>query len=108
VRWPLYGHSKYSTYSREKEMPMRDRPATKISRRLRERSALPDPKERRALRESAGLSANDLAVALGVTAPTVLRWELGDRTPRGGNLTNYLAVLEALRSETGSPAGGGR
>jgi transcriptional regulator with XRE-family HTH domain len=51
---------------------------------------------RRALRESAGLSAAELATEIGVTRQAVANWERGLRTPRGKNLVDYVSVLEQL------------
>ena len=82
----------------------RDRVALEVSRRIHERWALPPPTERRTLRELAGLSAQDLAVVLGVNASTVLRWETGERMPKGRNLTDYLRVLATMRRQVRAPA----
>jgi transcriptional regulator with XRE-family HTH domain len=74
-----------------------DRVADEIKRLMREKNALPPPAERRALRERAGLSLRDVASAMGVTGPAVIRWESGQRMPRGRNLPDYLRVLDTLR-----------
>jgi DNA-binding transcriptional regulator YiaG len=60
------------------------------------RRRLPDPAIRRLLREQAGLSQDELAEALGVSRPTVTRWELGQRTPRGDLAERYAAALDLL------------
>jgi DNA-binding transcriptional regulator YiaG len=88
-------------------MAERDRVTDEVSRRIRERRSLPSPAERRSLRERAGLSAQDLAGALRVTVSTVLRWETGERRPRGRNLIDYLRVLDTLRRHVrGGPVRG--
>ena len=60
------------------------------------RRRLPDPAIRRLLRERAGLSQRELAEALGVSRPTVTRWELGQRVPQGDLAERYAAALERL------------
>ncbi len=67
--------------------------------RGRTRRRLPDPAIRRLLRERAGLTQQELADALDVARPTLTRWELSSRTPRGELLVRYLDVLDRLASE---------
>ncbi len=55
------------------------------------------PDDRRAIRERAGVSQHDVANDLGVTRPTVTRWEVGRRTPRGEMAVEYGRLLERLR-----------
>lgn len=62
--------------------------------------ALPPPAERRAVRERAGCSQDDVAAALHVTRAAVSRWENGERVPRGELLVSYVRVLDALRKAT--------
>jgi DNA-binding transcriptional regulator YiaG len=65
--------------------------------------ALPDFRVRRALRVAAGLRQDELAAVLGVTRPSVSRWESGTREPRGELRRRYADVLkrlDALRSES--------
>lgn len=57
------------------------------------------PEERRALREAAGLSQDDIAREIGTTRAAVSRWESGDRFPRGAHLFAYAEILRALRKE---------
>ncbi|WP_328757491.1 helix-turn-helix transcriptional regulator [Streptomyces sp. NBC_00271] len=71
--------------------------AEKIRSRLRVRLELPQPDERRALREAAGLTQEDIAEALGVTRAAVGHWETGARSPRGRLLTEYVDVIRVLR-----------
>jgi DNA-binding transcriptional regulator YiaG len=58
---------------------------------------LPPPATCRALRESAGLSTEQLARILGVTRQAVSNWETGNRVPRGPQLAAYLEALTAMR-----------
>jgi DNA-binding transcriptional regulator YiaG len=58
---------------------------------------LPAPPIRRALRQSAGLSQQDVADAVGATREAVSRWESGDRRPRGRLLICYVELLKVLR-----------
>jgi DNA-binding transcriptional regulator YiaG len=50
----------------------------------------------RAIRESAGLSMAEVGEAVGVHRSTVLRWEAGERQPRGVPAIRYLELLEGL------------
>jgi DNA-binding XRE family transcriptional regulator len=70
---------------------------------------LPAVPERRRLRETAGLTQDELAHLLGVDRSSVSRWETGARTPRRGLATAYAVVLVRLaaftsRYENGSGA----
>lgn len=56
------------------------------------------PDEIKALRVSLGLSQHDFAVRIGTTAPTIFRWEKGQRHPKG----LYAKVLNDLARETES------
>jgi transcriptional regulator with XRE-family HTH domain len=67
--------------------------------RSRLRRDLPPPSIRRLLRERAGLSQEAIANVLGVTRPTVTRWELGARTPRNAALVRYSELLDRLAAE---------
>ncbi|MDH6141008.1 transcriptional regulator with XRE-family HTH domain [Kitasatospora sp. GP30] len=72
--------------------------AEQIRARLRVRNGLPNPDERRRIREAAGLSRRELADAIGVTRQAVGHWETGARqTPRGQLLDRYVAALRALQ-----------
>jgi DNA-binding transcriptional regulator YiaG len=63
--------------------------------RARTRHRLPAPSTRRALRERAGLSQQDIATALKVTREAVAMWEAGKRSPRRPALLEaYLYILE--------------
>lgn len=69
-----------------------------LTRRARERRQLPPPAERRAIRDAAGCSLDELADVLNVTREGVRLWETGQREPRRTNLTSYLEALRALKS----------
>ncbi|RSS51760.1 helix-turn-helix domain-containing protein [Streptomyces sp. WAC07061] len=79
-------------------------PAARVSRRLR--SDLPEPGERRRLREQWGLSTRQVAVAFGVTPATVRSWERGRSTPRGGRKEAYQQFLAGLAQHGGMPRPG--
>ncbi|WP_229336877.1 helix-turn-helix domain-containing protein [Streptomyces flavotricini] len=57
---------------------------------------LPSPKERRSLREAAGLTYEAIATAVGVRANTVRSWESGRTHPRGRKLDAYAALLGSV------------
>ncbi|MFF0213949.1 helix-turn-helix domain-containing protein [Streptomyces vinaceus] len=64
-----------------------------------EEPRLPSPKERRRLREAAGLSYEAVATAVGVRANTVRSWEAARTSPRGRKREAYAAFLRSLASE---------
>jgi DNA-binding transcriptional regulator YiaG len=66
---------------------------------LKRRGTLPDPATARTIREEARASQAELAAVLGVTRPTVSRWEAGSRRPRGRDLDAYIELLAALDEE---------
>ncbi|GAA3377777.1 helix-turn-helix domain-containing protein [Streptomyces racemochromogenes] len=57
---------------------------------------LPSPKERRWLRESGGLTYEEVAAEVGVTATTVRSWECGRTEPRGRTREAYAGLLDRL------------
>ncbi|MFJ3907217.1 helix-turn-helix domain-containing protein [Streptomyces vinaceus] len=63
-----------------------------------EEPRLPSPKERRRLREAAGLSYEAVATAVGVRANTVRSWESARTNPRGRKREAYAAFLRSLAS----------
>ena len=78
--------------------------STEAIERLLEQSGhrrqLPEPWERRDLRERALVSQHALAAALGVEPSTVCRWERGTRQPRPGpTLSAYLEFLTRVAAE---------
>ena len=60
---------------------------------------MPTPFLRRLLREAAGIHQRELALAAGVTAATISRWESGTREPRGEAAAKYAMLLERLCAE---------
>jgi DNA-binding XRE family transcriptional regulator len=58
---------------------------------------LPKPPVRREIRK--GLTQDGMARVLGVTRITVLRWEAGQRSPRGKLAARYVDLLDRLRAE---------
>ncbi|MEE1755439.1 telomere-associated protein Tap [Streptomyces sp. SP18CS02] len=58
--------------------------------------ALPDPDERRRLREAAGLSQDQIAKALAVRRETVTGWESGRTEPRPPKRAAYARLLAGL------------
>lgn len=61
------------------------------------RSRAYTPALARAVRQAARVTQAQLADAVGVTEPTVWRWEHGHRWPRGVLRDRYFAALDALR-----------
>lgn len=59
------------------------------------RVSLPSPPERKAIRERAGLTQDQIARALATHAAVVSRWELG-ATPRGERCVIYARLLARL------------
>ncbi len=60
------------------------------------RRGLRTPQERRRLRQSAELSAIELATILGVSRQTIGNWETGRREPRADEALNYVKALDTL------------
>lgn len=52
--------------------------------------------EARSRRTNAGLSLGEVAEAIGVSPSTVLRWERGERAPRGEAAVRYGQLLKQL------------
>lgn len=51
----------------------------------------------RSVRLAAGLSLGDVSRAVGAGKPTILRWETGERTPRGDEAAfRYWSLLRGL------------
>lgn len=57
---------------------------------------LPSPQERRAIREQAGWSQDQLAEMVGCARSAITQWENGTRTPEGELLHRYLEALAKL------------
>jgi transcriptional regulator with XRE-family HTH domain len=73
----------------------------KVTERVKARidlhASLPEPAERRALREAAGLTQQELAVAVGVDRTAIAHWESGRRNPDGKRLDAYVEALRVLK-----------
>ena len=68
-------------------------------------SNMPAPEKARLIREAAGVTQTQLAESLGVHRMTILRWESGERRPRGLYLAAYsLALREMREGVLGIPA----
>jgi len=73
-------------------------PAVKsLLSQVQARKSLPSVPVRKAIRVAAGASVAAVAAACGVYEMTVIRWETGERTPRGENLERYVEVLRLLQ-----------
>ncbi|MEV6653640.1 helix-turn-helix domain-containing protein [Streptomyces sp. NPDC051219] len=66
--------------------------------------ALPDPDERRRLREAAGLSQEQVARALSVRRETVTGWESGRTDPRPPKRAAYARLLDGLAARHPAPS----
>ncbi|MFB7358999.1 helix-turn-helix domain-containing protein [Streptomyces gardneri] len=66
---------------------------------------LPEPDERRRLREQWGLSTRQVATAFGVTPATVRSWEQGRSAPQGGRKEAYRRFLGRSGAAEGTGAG---
>ncbi|MFB7517289.1 helix-turn-helix domain-containing protein [Streptomyces sp. NPDC056144] len=85
--------------------------AVPAARRARRRpGGLPEPGERRRLREQWGLSTRQVAAAFGVAPATVRSWERGRSAPRGSRREAYRRFLAGLaqHGELTGPAAGPR
>jgi transcriptional regulator with XRE-family HTH domain len=67
--------------------------------RARRRREAPDPEWARMLRQRAGVTQQEVADLLGVTAPEVSRWENGQRRPGGTVRDRYEQLLGRLARE---------
>jgi DNA-binding transcriptional regulator YiaG len=71
-----------------------------LAEEVRSRPKLPDPAVRQAIRRKADVPQDRMARELGVHRVTFLRWEHGDRTPRGAHLEAYSRLLRELDEAT--------
>lgn len=59
-------------------------------------AGIPAPDEARAIRERAGWTRQRMAVELGTSESTLVRWEVGGCSPSGRNAIAYLRLLNRL------------
>ena len=59
-------------------------------------ATLPDPRQRRAIRLRIGYEQREIAARLGVSRPTITRWEAGTVEPRGPARLAYAELLRSL------------
>lgn len=64
--------------------------------RLAQVRALASSGAARSVRLAAGLSLGEVARTLGVSPSTILRWETGERSPRGELALRYTDLLDRL------------
>jgi transcriptional regulator with XRE-family HTH domain len=81
---------------------MRGTPGDKVREHLRILRDLPDPAERRRLREAAGMSQQALADCVGVSRAALSTWERGTREPATDALYAYVEALNAIRGALNS------
>lgn len=79
-------------------VPVIDDQLIALLQRAEQRHSLPSPRVRRLIRERAHASQQELASVIGVTGPTIARWESGTRNPSGDRLRRYVQVLSALQA----------
>jgi AcrR family transcriptional regulator len=69
---------------------------------------MPEPAERRALREAAGVPLAQIAAACGVSVPTIYRAEAGTHKMRSTIAAlRYERILEEMRERIGTRLAGG-
>ena len=76
-------------------------PPIGVVEQVRIRRTAPPPALAKAIRQAAGLSQDALAKELGVSRITVLRWESGERKPRGAAAVRYARLLAELKAVVG-------
>ncbi|WP_432004236.1 helix-turn-helix domain-containing protein [Streptomyces sioyaensis] len=67
-------------------------------------AAMPEPAERRRLRDAAGLKVAQVAAAVGVSRQTITNWEEGSSEPQPPGRIKYLRLLEGLARIHPTPA----
>jgi DNA-binding transcriptional regulator YiaG len=70
--------------------------------RAAKQAKLPPARSRKRIRETAGVSARDVARVLGVNVMSVLRWEDGKATPTPEHAIAYRRLLDALEEAVAS------
>ncbi len=59
-------------------------------------SGLPAPAEARAIRERAGWTRQRMAIELGTSESTLVRWEVGECGPSSKHVVAYMQLLARL------------
>ncbi|MGW2417572.1 helix-turn-helix domain-containing protein [Streptomyces tubercidicus] len=67
-------------------------------------AAMPEPAERRRLRDAGGLKVAQVAAAVGVSRQTITNWEEGSSEPQPPGRIKYLRLLEGLARIHPAPA----
>jgi transcriptional regulator with XRE-family HTH domain len=67
-----------------------------VIERAQHRQSLPPPEARRLLRLMAGVTQQELADTLGISAASLCRYECGHRNPIGRIRLRYIQVCEEL------------
>lgn len=78
-------------------MPITNGDGESLDELLQLYADLPDPPERKRLREASGLTQLELAKAIGVSQPALALWETGRYKPSGRNLRPYVDALRRMR-----------
>lgn len=68
-----------------------------VRERVELRRGLPAPPQRKALRQAAGLTLEEMGRLAGCTAQAVDNWEAGRREPSGPYLAGYVDALRIAR-----------
>lgn len=66
---------------------------------------LPEPDERRILRQAAGIPAYRFAIQIGVSPASIYAWEAGTQNPTGLQLDAYQKALRRLAARHGGQVG---
>jgi DNA-binding transcriptional regulator YiaG len=74
----------------------REAGVSELEQQVRAGRALPPLALRKAIREAAGVTQAALAVDIGVHRITVVRWESGDREPKGIYRARYATALREI------------
>ncbi len=69
-----------------------------LAQRVGDRSRIRDRERLRLVRRDAGISAAQVAEAIGVSEAAVLSWERGDRDPTGKHLDLWMAAIHVIES----------
>lgn len=73
--------------------------ALAAERELRRR--LPPPRERRRIREDAGITVKRASRMIDVSDMAISYWERGQREPQGEHLRRYVELLDGLKKVAG-------